>query len=47
MFESKVILLHEALLFRKAIVLCYTSQTNVRVFGRVPPIITCHVSNNC
>ncbi len=43
-FVSKVILFQEALLFQKAIVLCYSSQTIIRAFGRVPPIITWHIN---
>jgi hypothetical protein len=44
MFVSKIILFHEALLFRKAIVLYYSSQIDVRVSSQIPPIITCHIS---
>jgi hypothetical protein len=33
MFVSKVILFQEALLFQKAVVLCYSSQIIVHVFG--------------
>jgi hypothetical protein len=43
MFASKVILFQEALLFQKAIVLCYSSQTDVGVFGQVPPNIIWHI----
>jgi hypothetical protein len=43
MFTSKVILFQEALLFRKAIVLCYSSQTIVHVSNRIPPTITWHI----
>jgi len=36
-------LFQEALLFRKAIVLCYSSQTTIHVSSRIPLIITWHI----
>ncbi len=42
-FTSKVILFQEALLSQKAIVLCYSSQIVICVFGQIPPIITWHI----
>jgi hypothetical protein len=42
-FASKVILFQEALLFQKVIVLCYSSQIVIRVYGWVPHVITWHI----
>jgi hypothetical protein len=36
-------LVSRGLIFRKAIVLCYSSQNIVRVSNQVPPIITWHI----
>jgi len=42
-FASKVIMFQEALLFRVAIVLCYSRQTTMKVVNQGPPPFTWHI----
>jgi len=42
-FASKVIMFQKALLFRVAIVLCYSRQTAMKVVKQGPPPFTWHI----
>jgi len=44
MFASKVIMFQETLQIWPNIVLCYKRQTIVRVISKMPPPLTCQIS---
>jgi hypothetical protein len=44
MFVNKIIMFRETLQFWPIIVLCYRRQTIVRVISKMPPLLTCQIS---
>lgn len=42
-FVSKVIIFQEALQFKEIIILFYNLQNNMKMIGKVPPLLTWHI----
>jgi hypothetical protein len=42
---NKIITFQEALQFKDSIILCYNMQNNVKISGRVPPLLTWQISH--